>query len=91
LGANKIRRLLFNFCEEKDIPSLVTVHNILSKYGLFKAQKRCKRVKPVLPIFDTKECNDVWRADYKEKFLMGNKIYCHPSQLQTQKVDLDAL
>jgi transposase InsO family protein len=29
-------------------------------------------------VFDPQECNEVWSADYKGKFLMGNKIYCHP-------------
>ena len=77
-GAKKIRRLLFNLCDGKDIPSVVTVHNILSRHGLVKPQKRCKRVKPVFPVFDPQECNEVWSADYKGKFLMGNKVYCHP-------------
>jgi transposase InsO family protein len=77
-GVKKIRRLLFNFCPEDDIPSVVTVHNILHRNGLFIPQKRCKRVQPVFPVFDPKECNEVWSADYKGKFLMGNKIYCHP-------------
>ena len=84
-GAKKIRRLLFNFCDEKDIPSVVTMHNILSKHGFVKAKKRCKRVKPVFPIFDPQECNEVWSADYKGKFLMGNKIYCHPLTIADSK------
>jgi transposase InsO family protein len=84
-GAKKIRRLLFNVCSEKDIPSVVTVHNILLKNGLVIPQKRCKRVKPVFPIFDPKECNEVWSADYKGKFLMGNKIYCHPLTIADSK------
>ncbi|TLX72408.1 transposase [Labilibacter sediminis] len=77
-GAKKIRKLLFNDCDEKDIPSVVTVHNILFRHGLVKPQKRLRRVKPIFPIFDPKECNEVWSADYKGKFLMGNKVYCHP-------------
>lgn len=35
------------------------------------------RIKPVYPIFDLKQSNEVCSADYKGKFLMGNKIYCH--------------
>ncbi len=84
-GAKKIRILLFNHCIKQDIPSVVTVHNILFRNGLVKPQKRLKRVKPVFPIFDPKECNEVWSADYKGKFLMGNKIYCHPLTIADSK------
>jgi transposase InsO family protein len=41
-------------------------------------QKRIRRVKPVYPIFDPQECNEVWSADYKGKFKMRNMKYCHP-------------
>ena len=77
-GAKKIKKLLFNEFTREQIPSVVTIHNILKKNGLVCPQKRLRRVKPVYPIFDPKECNEVWSADYKGKFLMGNKIYCHP-------------
>jgi len=84
-GAKKIRKLLFNDCYAEDIPSVVTVHNILSRHGFVKPQKRCRRVKPVYPIFDPKECNEVWSADYKGKFYMGNKKYCHPLTIADSK------
>jgi len=84
-GAKKIRILLFNDCSEKEIPSVVTVHNILKRNGLVNPQKRMRRVKPVFPIFDPKACNEVWSADYKGKFLMGNKIYCHPLTIADSK------
>ncbi len=84
-GAKKIRKLLFNDCDVEDIPSIVTVHNILSRHGFVKQQKRCRRVKPVYPIFDPKECNEVWSADYKGKFYMGNKKYCHPLTIADSK------
>ena len=77
-GAKKIHRLLFNEYTSELIPSVVTVHNILSRNGLVCPQKRLKRVQPIYPIFDPEECNEVWSADYKGKFLMGNKKYCHP-------------
>ncbi len=72
------------FTKEK-IPSVVTVHNILKRNGLVCPQKRMRRVKPVFPIFDPKSCNEVWSADYKGKFLMGNKIYCHPLTIADSK------
>ena len=84
-GAKKIRILLFNDFTEENIPSVVTVHNILKKHGLVCPQKRMRRVKPVYPIFDPKECNEVWSAYYKGKFLMGNKIYCHPLTIADSK------
>ena len=84
-GAKKIRILLFKHHPEELIPSVVTVHNILSKNGLVTPQKRTRRVKPVYPIFDPKHCNEVWSADYKGKFLMGNKIYCHPLTIADSK------
>ena len=64
---------------------MVTVHNILSRHGLVNPQKRCKVVKPVFPDFDPQECNEVWSADYKGKFLMGNKIYCQPLTIADSK------
>jgi transposase InsO family protein len=84
-GAKKIRILLFNDFTEEQIPSVVTVHNILKKNGLVCPQKRMRRVKPIFPIFDPKKCNEVWSADYKGKFLMGNKIYCHPLTIADSK------
>jgi transposase InsO family protein len=77
-GAKKLRRLLFNEFTEVEIPSVVTVHNILLRHGLVCPQKRIRRVKPLYPIFDPQECNEVWSADYKGKFKMGNMKYCHP-------------
>lgn len=84
-GAKKIRKLLFNDCPDEKIPSVVTVHNILRKHGFVNPQKRLRRVKPIHPIFDPKQCNEVWSADYKGKFLMGNKIYCHPLTIADSK------
>ena len=84
-GAKKIRRLLLNDCDQEEVPSVVTVHKILKQNGFVKPQKRVRRVKPVFPIFDPQECNEVWSADYKGKFLMGNKIYCHPLTIADSK------
>lgn len=77
-GTKKIRILLLNDFESELIPSVTTVHNILKKNGMVCPQKRLRRVKPIYPIFDPKHPNEVWSADYKGKFRMGNKIYCHP-------------
>lgn len=84
-GAKKIRRLLFNDFSSELIPSVVTVHNILARNGLVCPQKKRRRIKPVYPIFDPKNCNEVWSADYKGKFKMGNKKYCHTLTIADSK------
>lgn len=84
-GAKKIHKLLYNDFPDELIPTVLTVHNILKKNGLVKPQKRLRRVKPIHPIFDPQESNEVWSADYKGKFLMGNKIYCHPLTIADSK------
>ena len=84
-GAKKIERLLFNDFPGEDVPSYITVHNILKRNGLVCPQKRLRRVKPCFPIFDPKQCNEVWSADYKGKFLMRNKRYCHPLTIADSK------
>lgn len=84
-GAKKIRELLFKEYTKQEVPSVVTVHNILKKNGLVCPQKRMRRVKSTNPIFDPKNCNEVWSADYKGKFLMGNKTYCHPLTIADSK------
>ena len=78
-------KLLLNVCVEDDIPNVVTVLNSLSKNGLVIPQKRCKGVKPLFPIFDSQHCNEVWSADCKGKFLIGNKIYCYPLKIADSK------
>lgn len=84
-GAKKLHTLLYKDFPEEMIPTVLTVHNILKKHGLVTPQKRLRRVKPIHPIFDPKECNEVWSADYKGKFLMGNKTYCHPLTIADSK------
>jgi transposase InsO family protein/transposase-like protein len=84
-GAKKIRILLFNHFTPEEIPSVITVHNILSKNGLVCPQKHLRRVKPIYPIFDPKQCNEVWSADYKGKFKMGNNKYCHALTIADSK------
>ena len=84
-GAKKIRELLFKEFTKQEVPSVVTVHNILRKNGFVCPQKRLRRVKPTHPIFDPKSYNEVWSADYKGKFLMGNKTYCHPLTIADSK------
>lgn len=77
-GGEKIWKLLHTDFQAERIPCISTVNRILKRNGLITVKKRCRRVKPVYPIFDPQACNEVWSADFKGKFRMGNKKYCYP-------------
>jgi len=77
-GGKKIWKYLHQDFTEEHIPSISTVNRVLTRNGLITPKKRRRRVKPVHPIFDPKKCNEVWSADFKGKFKLGNQRYCHP-------------
>lgn len=77
-GGKKIWKYLYNDFEEEEVPSISTVNRVLKRNGLIIPRKRRRRVKPVHPIFDPHKCNEVWSADFKGKFKLGNQRYCHP-------------
>jgi len=64
--------------DPEDLPAVSTGNLILKRCGLVKPRKRFRRVEPVKPIFDPKAANEVWSADFKGQFRMGNGQYCYP-------------
>ena len=50
-GAKKIRELLFNDFTKQEVPSVVTVHNILKKNGFVCPQKRIAKSQTGIPYF----------------------------------------
>ena len=84
-GARKIKVLLEREFNSELVPSAMTIHKIMKKNGLVIPKRRLRRVKPIQPIYEAKVCNDVWSTDYKGKFLMGNKKYCHPLTISDKK------
>ena len=60
------------------MPSEQTIYQILKRNNLVNPRKRRNRLEPQNPVFDPKEPNEIWSADFKGKFRMGNKIYCYP-------------
>lgn len=77
-GPKKLRVLLEDEFPNESLPCKSTMANILKRNGLVKDRKRKKRVEPVKPIFDPLKSNEIWSADFKGKFRMGNKKYCYP-------------
>jgi hypothetical protein len=77
-GADKILTLLKERFKAEDLPAVSTAQLILKRNGLVKPRKRFRRVEPVEPIFNPKAPNEVWSADFKGKFRLGNGEYCYP-------------
>lgn len=77
-GPRKLLVLLEAELPSCKLPKESTVSLILKRKGLVKSRKRRYKTEPVHPIFDPKKCNEVWSADFKGQFRMGNKIYCYP-------------
>jgi transposase InsO family protein len=77
-GSRKILVLLEDKFPHADLPGYTTINNILKRHGMVKDRKRRGKVEPKKPIFDPQVPNEVWSADYKGKFRMGNKKYCYP-------------
>ncbi|MDG1432523.1 MAG: integrase core domain-containing protein [Saprospiraceae bacterium] len=77
-GAKKIRiKVLEKFIHQL-VPSVTTIHNILIREGLVTPKKKRRNVKPSYPVFDPQWPNEIWSADYKGSFLLGNKKRCFP-------------
>jgi len=78
-GAKKIKVELERSQKGLKVPSFQTVHSILLKAGYVKKRKQRRRVpgytgklKPsIYP-------NEIWGADFKGEFRLGNQKYCYP-------------
>lgn len=77
-GPKKIQIILSREYGMQKIPSGMTINRILNEHGLIKKSKHIRRIKPINPIYEARKCNEIWSADFKGKFKMGNKKYCHP-------------
>lgn len=78
-GARKLIVLLGREFSVDKIPSETTVNKILSRNGLVKKRRRrAAKIQPQNPNYVADQCNQIWSADYKGKFRMGNRRYCYP-------------
>jgi len=78
-GARKIRELLVRSLNgDVRVPARSTVHAVLDRHGLVRrARKRRARAKGT-PLSPGLAPNDLWCADYKGEFKLGDKRYCYP-------------
>lgn len=78
-GARKIRELLLRrLAGDVRVPAISTIHAVLDRHGLVKRMGKKRQRANGTPLSAGTAPNDLWCADYKGEFQLGNKAYCYP-------------
>ena len=77
-GAPKIREILKRKYPEVKTPAKSTIHCVLDRNGLVKSRRNRRYKAQGTPLLEQHHPNDLWCADYKGEFMLGNKVYCYP-------------
>ena len=78
-GARKIRELLVRrLAGDVRVPAKSTVHAVLHRHGLVKGIGRPRQRAKGTPLSAGMAPNDLWCADFKGEFKLGNGQYCYP-------------
>jgi hypothetical protein len=77
-GAPKIREKLIKVFPMISLPAQSTIHAVLDRNGLVKRRKRRRYKAKGTTLSDAQNPNELWCADYKGEFRLGNKLYCYP-------------
>lgn len=81
-GPKKIRQWLLNQSVHSDVPAASTIGALFERHGLVKPRKRRRRAPPYTQPFSAcLAANDVWSADFKGQFQLGNERWCYPFTL----------
>jgi len=78
-GARKIRELLVRRLDgDVRIPAKSTIHAVLHRHGLVKGLRRPRPRAHGTELSTGTAPNDLWCADFKGEFKLGNGHYCYP-------------
>lgn len=78
-GARKIRELLLRrLASEIKVPARSTIHAVLDRNGLVKHMGKRRNRAEGTALSEGANPNDLWCADFKGEFTLGNKRYCYP-------------
>ena len=78
-GARKIREILVRrLAGDIRVPAKSTVHAVLHRHRLVKAARRARHRAKGTPLSTGIAPNELWCADYKGEFKLGNGQYCYP-------------
>ena len=78
-GARKIRELLVRRLDgDIRVPAKSTIHAVLHRHGLVKIPGRPRHRATGTPLSTGAVSNELWCADFKGEFKLGNGRYCFP-------------
>ena len=78
-GARKIRELLVRRLDgDLRVPAKSTIHAVLHRHGLVRVPGRPRHRATGTPLSAGAAPNDLWCADFKGEFKLGNGRYCYP-------------
>jgi len=78
-GARKLRELLLRrLSGDVPIPAKSTIHAVLDRHGLVKRIGRTRHRASGTALSKGSAPNDLWCADFKDEFKLGNGRYCYP-------------
>src|SRR3954452_2224761 len=84
-GARKIRELLVRRLDgDIRVPAKSTIHAVLDRHGLVKRAGRPRNRAQGTLLSEGAAPNDLWCADYKGEFKLGNGNYCYPLTVSDQ-------
>jgi transposase InsO family protein len=79
LGPVSIDSALYRSDPDFPWPATSTIGEILKRHNLVKPRRKRAKVPPLTePLVHAVEPNDVWSADYKGQFQLGNGRWCYP-------------
>jgi transposase InsO family protein len=78
-GARKIHEMLVRRLDgDIRVPARSTIHAVLDRNGLVKRMGRPRRRASGTPLSPGTTPNELWCADFKGEFKLGNGRYCYP-------------
>lgn len=77
-GAPKIQDRIARKYSDIKIPAKSTIHAVLDRHGLVKRRRKRRYKAKGTYLSVPKAPNDLWCADFKGEFKLGNKMYCYP-------------
>lgn len=84
-GARKIRELLVRkLAGDVRLPAKSTVHAVLDRHGLVRRARARKNRAQGTPLSAPAAPNDLWCADFKGEFRLGDGRYCYPLTVTDQ-------